>query len=185
MSRIGKLPIPVPSGVTVKVEDNNVVKVKGPKGELVQAVDPEMIVEEEEGKIVVKRPSELKRHKAMHGLYRTLINNMIIGVSQGYKKEMQVVGVGYKADAKGQNLELTLGFSHPIYMVLPPEVKIETKSERGKPPLITLESHDKQLIGQIASKIRSFRPPEPYKGKGIRFVGEQIRRKEGKSAGKK
>lgn len=185
MSRIGKLPIAIPSGVSLKVEDGNVIKVKGPKGELIQNVDPEITVEESENQIVVKRPSDQKRHKAMHGLYRTLINNMVEGVSQGFKKEMEVVGVGYKAEAKGSSLELTLGFSHPIYIVLPPEVKCTTVTERGKPPVITLESHDKQLLGQIASKIRSFRPPEPYKGKGIRFKGEQIRRKEGKSAGKK
>ncbi|MEO1806535.1 MAG: 50S ribosomal protein L6 [Bacteroidota bacterium] len=185
MSRIGKLPITIPNGVTINIGDDNVVKVKGPKGELFEKVDPEMIVEMDNGTINVKRPSDQKKHRAMHGLYRSLINNMVIGVSEGYKKQMEIVGVGYKADVKGSQLELTLGFSHPIMMVLPPEIKAEAKSERGKPPLLTLECHDKQLLGQIAAKIRSFRPPEPYKGKGIRFLGEEIRRKEGKAAGKK
>ncbi|MCI4667924.1 MAG: 50S ribosomal protein L6 [Bacteroidia bacterium] len=185
MSRIGKLPISIPNGVNVTIEKENLVKVKGPKGELSQKVDPEMIVEIDNGTIEVKRPSDQKRHRAMHGLYRTLINNMVTGVSEGYTKVLEVVGVGYKAEVKGGLLELTVGYSHPIVMALPPEVKAEAVSERGKPPVITLKSHDKQLIGQIAAKIRSFRPPEPYKGKGIRFQGEQIRRKEGKAAGKK
>lgn len=185
MSRIGKLPITIPAGVNVSLSDDNIVKVKGPKGELAQQIDPEISVEIENGEIAVKRHSDLTNHRAKHGLYRTLINNMIIGVSEGYTKVLEVVGVGYKAEMKGNLLELTLGFSHPIVMALPPEIKAETVSERGKAPVITLQSHDKQLIGQIAAKIRSFRPPEPYKGKGVRFRGEQIRRKEGKAAGKK
>ncbi|MEO0896064.1 MAG: 50S ribosomal protein L6 [Bacteroidota bacterium] len=185
MSRIGKLPIAVPSGVNITIEKDNTVKVKGPKGELIQKVDPDMLVKLEDGQIQVDRPSDQKRHKAMHGLYRTLINNMVVGVSEGYTIVMEIIGVGYKAEVKGSLLELTLGFSHPIVMALPPEIKAEAKMERGKPPILTLQSHDKQLIGQIAAKIRSFRPPEPYKGKGVRFQGEQIRRKEGKAAGKK
>lgn len=185
MSRIGKLPIKIPGGVNITVNDDNIVKVKGPNGELIQKVDPEITVEIENGEVVVKRPSDLKMHRAKHGLYRTLINNMVTGVSEGYTKVLEVVGVGYKAEVKGNQLELTLGFSHPIVMVLPPEVKAEAVTDRGKAPLITLKSHDKQLIGQVAAKIRSFRPPEPYKGKGVRFQGEQIRRKEGKAAGKK
>jgi large subunit ribosomal protein L6 len=184
MSRIGKLPISLPSGVTVSVDKSNVVTVKGPKGELKEKIHPEMIIETEDGSISVKRPSDQKRHKSMHGLYRTLIDNMVVGVSEGYTKEMEVVGVGYKAEAKGNVLELALGFSHPIVMVLPPEIKVETETKRGSAPKITLTSVDKQLIGQIAAKIRELRPPEPYKGKGIRFKGEEIRRKAGKAAGK-
>ena len=184
MSRIGKLPISLPGGVTVSVDKSNIVTVKGPKGELKQPIHAEMIVEVEDGSVSVKRPSEQKRHRAMHGLYRTLINNMVVGVSEGYKKEMEVVGVGYKAEAKGNLLELALGFSHPVVMVLPPEIKVETETKRGSAPKITLTGIDKQLIGQIAAKIRELRPPEPYKGKGIRFLGEEIRRKAGKAAGK-
>lgn len=174
----------MPSGVTFSVDKSNVVTVKGPKGELKEQIHPDMIVETEDGQIVVKRPTEQKRHKAMHGLYRSLVNNMVVGVSDGYEKKMEVVGVGYKAEAKGNMLELSLGFSHPIVMVLPEEIKVETETKRGQPPLITLTSVDKQLIGQIAAKIRGLRPPEPYKGKGIRFQGEQVRRKAGKSASK-
>ncbi len=181
MSRIGKLPISLPSGVEVKLEKKNRVKVKGPKGELEQAIDPDITVELENNSVHVKRPTDQKRHKALHGLYRTLINNMIIGVSQGYEINMEVVGVGYKADAKGQFLELSVGYSHPIVMVVPKELKVETETKRGEAPKIKLTGTDKQLIGQIAAKIRSFRPPEPYKGKGIRFKGEQIRRKAGKT----
>ncbi|MEL6676250.1 MAG: 50S ribosomal protein L6 [Bacteroidota bacterium] len=184
MSRIGKLPISIPAGVTVSVDKANVVTVKGPKGELKQQINPEMKVEVEDGSVSVSRPTEQKRHKSLHGLYRTLINNMVIGVSQGYEKKMEVNGVGYKAEAKGKVLELALGFSHPIIMVLPEEIEIETETKRGTPPLITLRSIDKELIGQIAAKIRGLRPPEPYKGKGIRFQGEQIRRKAGKAGGK-
>lgn len=184
MSRIGKQPIAIPSGVSISVDKSNVVTVKGPKGEIKQKIDPDMKIEQEDGQLTINRPTEQKRHKAMHGLYRQLLNNMVIGVSTGYEKKMEVVGVGYKADAKGQVLELSVGYSHPIYFVLPPEVKVETETKRGTPPLITLTSHDKQLIGHIAAKIRSYRPPEPYKGKGIRFQGEQIRRKAGKAGAK-
>ena len=183
MSRIGKNPISIPSGVTVSV-DKSLVKVKGPKGELTQKIDPDLEVKVEDGAVKVSRPTEQKRHKAMHGLYRTLINNMVIGVSEGYEKKMQVVGVGYKASSKGNMLELSLGYSHPIIWVLPKEIIVETETKRGEPPLITLKAIDKQLLGQVAAKIRSLRPPEPYKGKGIRFMGEQIRRKAGKAGGK-
>lgn len=184
MSRIGKLPIAIPSGVTVTIEGNE-VKVKGPKGELTQSINPDIKVEVEDNQVLVTRPSDVKEHRALHGLYRALINNMVIGVSEGYKKEMELVGVGYRAANTGQVLELTLGFSHNIFFQLPQEIKVETKSERNKNPLIILESADKQLIGQVCAKIRSFRKPEPYKGKGIKFVGEVIRRKSGKSAGAK
>lgn len=184
MSRIGKLPIAIPSGVTVTVEGNE-VKVKGSKGELSQVVNSDITVEVAEGQVIVSRPTDNKEHRALHGLYRALINNMVIGVSEGYKKELELVGVGYRAAHKGQVLELSLGFSHNVFFQLPKEIKVDTKSERNKNPLIILESADKQLIGQVCSKIRSFRKPEPYKGKGIKFVGEVIRRKSGKSAGAK
>ncbi|MDR3141216.1 MAG: 50S ribosomal protein L6 [Tannerellaceae bacterium] len=183
MSRIGKLPIQIPAGVTVTVKEN-VVTVKGPKGELTQSVNPDIEVIVENGILEVKRPSDEKNHRAMHGLYRSLINNMVIGVSGGYRKELELIGVGYRVSNTGQLLDLSLGYTHNIYLQLPQEVKVETKTERNKNPLIILESADKQLIGQICAKIRSFRKPEPYKGKGIRFVGETIRRKSGKSAGK-
>ncbi len=184
MSRIGKAPIEIPAGVTVKI-DGNVVTVKGPKGELSQNVNPELEVKVEDNQIVLTRPSDDREHRAQHGLYRALINNMIVGVSTGYRKEMELVGVGYRANATGQVLELSLGFSHAIYIKLPQEVKVEAKTERNKNPLIILESDDKQLLGQVCAKIRSLRKPEPYKGKGIKFVGEVIRRKSGKSAGAK
>lgn len=184
MSRIGKLPIELPAGVTVDVKDN-VVTVKGPKGELKQAVNPAIGVEVSDGVLHVTRPDDSKQSRAQHGLYRALIHNMVVGVSTGYKKEMEIVGVGYKATANGQVLELALAYSHAIYLKMPPEVHVEAKSERNKNPLITLESADKQLIGQICAKIRSFRKPEPYKGKGIKFVGEVIRRKSGKTAAAK
>ncbi len=184
MSRIGKLPITVPAGVTVTVNENNVVTVKGPKAELKQAVDPAITVKVEDGKMELVRASEQKRHKAMHGLYRSLLNNMVTGVSTGFKSEQELVGVGYRAEAKGQMLELTLGFSHNVLFELPKEVAVETKAEKGKAPSITLISHDKQLLGQVAAKIRSLRKPEPYKGKGIKFANEVLRRKAGKSAGK-
>ncbi len=183
MSRIGKAPINIPSGVTVTFA-NKVVTVKGPKGELYQDIDPAITVQIEEGVVTFERASDAKDHRAKHGLYRSLVNNMVIGVSQGYKLEQELVGVGYRANSKGQDLELSLGFSHNIIFRIPEEVKVSTVSERGKSPVITLESHDKQLIGAVAAKIRSLRKPEPYKGKGIRFVGEQIRRKAGKAAGK-
>lgn len=184
MSRIGKSPISLPNKVELNVSKGNVVTVKGPKGELTQEVHPDITVELEDGVINVKRPTDQKRHKSMHGLYRSLINNMIEGVSKGYVKELELVGVGYRCSNKGQLLELTLGYSHPIMFLLPDEVKVEAKMEKGKNPSIRLESFDKQLIGQVAAKIRGFRPPEPYKGKGVRFAGEQIRRKAGKAAGK-
>lgn len=183
MSRIGKLPIHVPAGVTVTIKDS-VVTVKGPKGELVQAVNPAIEVSFEAGVLTLTRPTESKEHRAMHGLYRSLINNMVLGVSEGYKKELELVGVGYRVSNAGQLLDLSLGFTHNIYLQLPAEIKVETKSERNKNPLIILESADKQLLGQVCAKIRSFRMPEPYKGKGIKFVGEEIRGKSGKSAGK-
>ncbi len=185
MSRIGKLPINIPAGVTVTVSKDNEVHVKGPKGELSQAVDKDMIIKIDGEVLTVERPSEQKRHKAMHGLYRALINNMVVGVSEGYKIVQELVGVGYKASHTGQLLELSLGYSHGIFFEIPSEVKVNTITERGKNPTIVLESHDKQLIGQVAAKIRSMRKPEPYKGKGIRFQGEVIRRKAGKAAAAK
>jgi large subunit ribosomal protein L6 len=182
MSRIGKLPVNLPKGVTVSVSDTNLVSVKGPLGELTQAVDKDLKVEVVGNEIILSRPSESKNHKSLHGLYRALIHNMVVGVSEGYKKELELVGVGYRAEAKGQNLEMSLGFSHEVILQLPNEVKVETKTERRANPIITLTCIDKQLIGHVAAKIRSLRPPEPYKGKGIKFVGEQLRRKAGKSA---
>ncbi len=184
MSRIGKAPIEIPAGVTVQVKDN-VVTVKGPKGELSQEVNPDITVKVEDGHVVLTRPTDDKEHRAMHGLYRALVHNMVVGVSEGYKKEMELVGVGYRATATGQVLELALGFSHAIYIKFPKEIKVEAKTERNKNPLIILESSDKQLLGQVCAKIRSLRKPEPYKGKGIKFVGEIIRRKSGKSANAK
>lgn len=184
MSRIGKAPIVIPAGVTVQVKDN-VVTVKGPKGELSQGINPDITVNVEDGHVVLTRPSDERTHRAMHGLYRALVHNMVVGVSEGYKKEMELVGVGYRAAATGQVLELALGYSHAIYIKLPKEVKVEAKTERNKNPLIILESSDKQLLGQVCAKIRSLRKPEPYKGKGIKFVGEIIRRKSGKSANAK
>ena len=184
MSRIGKLPIAIPAGVTIDMKDN-VITVKGPKGELKQAVNPNIKVEIEDGNITVTRPDDNRESRAQHGLYRALINNMVTGVSTGFKKELEIVGVGYKAESKGQVLQLTLGYSHAIYLKMPPEVSVNAVTERNKNPLITLESCDKQLLGQICAKIRSFRKPEPYKGKGIKFVGEQLRRKAGKTAAAK
>jgi large subunit ribosomal protein L6 len=182
MSRIGKLPVNLPKGVTINISDNNMVSVKGPLGELTQEVDNELKVEVVDNELIISRPSESKEHKSKHGLYRALIQNMVVGVSEGYKKELELVGVGYRAEAKGQNLEMSLGFSHEVIIQLPPEVKVETRTERRANPIITLTCIDKQLIGHVAAKIRSLRPPEPYKGKGIKFVGEQLRRKAGKSA---
>ena len=184
MSRIGKAPIAIPAGVSVDVKEN-VVTVKGPKGTLTQTINPELDVKIEDGHVTLTRPSDDREHRAQHGLYRALIHNMVVGVSEGYRKEMELVGVGYRATATGQVLELSLGFSHAIFIKLPPEVKVEAKSERNKNPLIILESGDKQLLGQVCAKSRSLRKPEPYKGKGIKFVGEVIRRKSGKSAGAK
>lgn len=182
MSRIGKLPVSLPKGVTISVDDANVVKVKGPLGELNQEVNKDIKVEVVGSEIIISRPSDSKNHKSLHGLYRALINNMVVGVSQGYKKELELVGVGYRAEAKGQNLEMSLGFSHEVLIQLPDEVKVETKTERRANPIITLTCIDKQLMGHVVAKIRSLRPPEPYKGKGIKFVGESLRRKAGKSA---
>ncbi len=182
MSRIGNNPISIPSGVEIKFE-NDVVTVKGPKGELTQSVDL-VDVKVEDGNVLVERQSETKENKAKHGLYRSLINNMIEGVSNGYKTEQQLVGVGYRATVTGQLLELNLGFSHTIFMQIPDEVKATAESVKGKPPLVTFESIDKQLVGQVAAKLRSLRPPEPYKGKGVKFVGEELRRKAGKTAAK-
>ena len=184
MSRIGKLPIAIPEGVEIKVSDTNRVTVKGKLGELEQLVDPAISVSVEEGNIKLERSTGSKNHKSKHGLYRSLIMNMVVGVNEGYEVVQELVGVGYKAEAKGQILDLSLGYSHHIFMELPPEVKVETVTERGKNPLIKLKSSDKQLIGQVAAKIRSLRKPEPYKGKGIKFKGEVLRRKDGKAAAK-
>jgi large subunit ribosomal protein L6 len=184
MSRIGKLPINLPNNTEVSVDDKNVVTVKGPKGSLTTLVDADIIVKTEDNQVIVERPTEQKRHKAMHGLYRSLINNMVIGVSEGYKEQLELVGVGYKASMQGQILELSLGYSHNIFLSLPTEIAATAVTEKGKAPVITLESNDKQLLGQVAAKIRSLRKVEPYKGKGIRFVGEVVRRKAGKTASK-
>ena len=183
MSRIGKLPIHLPAGVSVSQKED-VITLKGPKGELSQSINPDIKVKVENGVLTVERPSDDRIHRTLHGLYRALINNMMIGVSTGYRKELELVGVGYRVTSADQVLELSLGFTHNIYFELPKEIKVETKTERNKNPLIILESADKQLIGQVCAKIRSFRMPEPYKGKGIKFVGEVIRRKSGKSAAK-
>ena len=184
MSRIGKQPINLPKGVDISVA-KNIVTVKGPKGTLHQSIQDGISIEMEDSKLEVKRATDQKRHKALHGLYRSLINNMVTGVSQGYTIQQELVGVGYRATSQGQTLDLVLGHSHHVVFELPPEVKVSTKTERGQNPTIILESFDKQLIGQVAAKIRSMRAPEPYKGKGIKFTGEQLRRKAGKSAAKK
>jgi len=184
MSRIGKLPLPLPSGVTVDIKPS-VVSVKGPKGTLTQKLEDGITVKVEGSDLIVERATEQKRHKALHGLYRSLIANMVTGVTKGYKVEQELVGVGYRASTQGQILDLVLGYSHHVVFELPSEIKIATRQERGSNPIITLESHDKQLIGQVAAKIRSLRTPEPYKGKGVKFVGEVLRRKAGKSAAKK
>jgi large subunit ribosomal protein L6 len=183
MSRIGKLPVDLPSGVSITIDDANVVSVKGPLGTLSQKIDSDIKVEVEDNVITLSRPNEEKRLKSLHGLYRALIANMVVGVSKGYRKDLELVGVGYRAEANGQQLEMSLGYSHDIIMELPQEIKVETKTEKRSNPVIILTSIDKQLIGHVAAKIRSLRPPEPYKGKGIKFVGEQLRRKAGKSAG--
>ncbi|HBT85118.1 MAG: 50S ribosomal protein L6 [Fermentimonas sp.] len=184
MSRIGKLPINVPAGVTVTVGKDNAVTIKGPKGEMKQIIEGDMKIEINDGELTIERPNESKESRSMHGLYRSLLNNMVIGVSEGFRKELELVGVGYRVSNNGQILELSLGFTHSILLELPKEIKVETKMERNKNPLIMLESCDKQLLGQVCAKIRSFRKPEPYKGKGVRFVGEQVRRKSGKTAAK-
>ncbi len=183
MSRIGKAPINLPAGVTVEIVGST-IKSKGPKGSLEQIIDPDFNVKLEDNVVTVERPTEQKRHKALHGLYRSLIANMIVGVADGYKKQLELVGVGYKAAVQGNVLELNLGYSHNIYLAVPEQVKVAAETQKGKNPIVTLESNDKQLIGQVAAKIRSLRKVEPYKGKGIRFVGEVIRRKAGKTAAK-
>lgn len=184
MSRIGKAPINLPKDVTVDVASNNFVTVKGPKGTLTQEVDPDIEIAINEGELVLKRPTEQKRHKSMHGLYRSLIDNMVVGVTKGYTKELELVGVGYRATAQNNILELNLGYSHNIFMAIPKEIAVKAETAKGKNPIVTLEGIDKQLIGQVAAKIRSYRQVEPYKGKGIRFVGEVVRRKAGKTAAK-
>ncbi|MEI8047653.1 MAG: 50S ribosomal protein L6 [Bacteroidota bacterium] len=185
MSRIGKLPITIPSGVTITVSDKNLVTVKGSRGELKQQVDPDIIIKVENNQILVQRPTEQQRHRSMHGLYRSLLFNMVQGVSDGFTVKQELVGVGYKAVVVGQTLELALGYSHNFFFELPGEIQVSALTERGKNPIITMVSHDKQLIGQVAAKIRSLRKPEPYKGKGIKFVGEVLKRKAGKSASDK
>ncbi len=185
MSRIGKLPIALPAKVEVSVASDNVVTVKGPKGTLTQRIDPDIKVEMEDGTLTVTRPTDQKRHKALHGLYRALINNLVVGVSQGYTKEMEVIGVGYRVENQGNLLTLTVGYSHPIIFYIPSEIKVTTAMEKGQAPLIRLEGIDKELLGQVCAKIRGFRKPEPYKGKGIMFKGEKVRRKAGKTAGGK
>ncbi|GAA4468697.1 50S ribosomal protein L6 [Nibrella saemangeumensis] len=185
MSRVGKKIIAIPSGVSLSVDDSNVVTVKGPKGTLTQPVDPDIQVAVEDGQIRVTRPTEQKRHKALHGLYRALVNNMVVGVSTGYRTDLEIIGVGYKASVANNVLELNLGFSHNVFVAVPSEVKVTAVTEKGQNPKVILEGIDKQLIGDVAAKIRSLRKVEPYKGKGIRFVGENVRRKAGKSASKK
>jgi large subunit ribosomal protein L6 len=185
MSRIGKLPIEIPAGVTINVSKENLVTVKGPLGTLSQKVDTDLEIAVEANQMVVKRPTEQKRHRAMHGLYRSLLHNMVVGVSKGYEIKLELVGVGYRAEATNQVLDLVLGFSHHTYLQIPNEVKVMAVTDKRTNPIITLNSADKQLIGHVAAKIRSFRLPEPYKGKGVKFVGEKLRRKAGKSAAKK
>ena len=184
MSRIGKQPVVVPGGVTVTVGSDNVVTVKGPKGELKQSIDRDIKVEVKDGQVEFGRPTDQIRHKALHGLYRSLVNNMVKGVTEGYKKSMELVGVGYKASNQGNLLDLALGYSHNIIFEIPKEIKVVTAQEKGQNPTIILEGVDKQLVGAVAAKIRSLRKPEPYKGKGVKFVGEVLRRKAGKAAGK-
>ncbi|MFZ1529261.1 MAG: 50S ribosomal protein L6 [Ferruginibacter sp.] len=184
MSRIGKKPVEIPGGVSITVGKDNVVTVKGPKGELKQDIDRDITVEVKGNTVEFARPTDQIRHRAMHGLYRSLISNMVKGVTEGYKKEMELVGVGFKAANTGNTLDLALGYSHNIIFDLPKEIKVATAQEKGKNPTITLESIDKQLLGQVCAKIRSLRKPEPYKGKGVKFAGEVLRRKAGKAAGK-
>ena len=182
MSRVGRLPIGIGDGVTIDVASNNFITVKGPKGELSLQVDPDIEVKQEDAALVLSRPTDQKRHRAMHGLYRALLNNMVEGVTTGFKKELEVIGVGYRAAMSNGVLELALGFSHPIYFLAPAGISLEVDTNRGKNPIIIIEGIDKQMVGQVAAKIRSLRLPEPYKGKGIRYVGEYIRRKAGKTA---
>ncbi len=183
MSRIGKNPIELPKGVEISVDKGNIVTVKGPKGTLTERIDPDLEVKIEDGVLTLVRPTEQKRHRSMHGLYRTLIHNMVVGVTDGIVKELELVGVGYRVSNKGNLLELSVGYSHPIMFYVPDELSVFTEMKKGTPPLIRLEGIDKQLIGQVAAKIRSFRKPEPYKGKGIKYKGEVLRRKVGKVAG--
>ncbi len=186
MSRIGKLPVNLPAGVTAELLGGNVVKVKGPNGEMTQKVDPDITVTIEGNEIKFTRPTDQPRHRSMHGLYRALVNNMVVGLSKGYEIKQELVGVGFRVEAQGQLLKFSLGFSHEIQLLLPQEVKAETPQvKKGENPILILKSADKQLIGQVAAKIRSFRKPEPYKGKGIKFAGEQLRRKAGKTASAK
>ena len=184
MSRIGKKPVEIPKGVTITVGKDNVITVKGAKGELKQQVDRDIVMEVKDNEVVITRPTDQIRHRAMHGLYRSLISNMVKGVTDGYKKDLELVGVGYKASNQGNVLDLSLGFSHNIMFEVPKELKVATATEKGQNPKIMLEGSDKQLIGQVAAKLRSLRKPEPYKGKGVKYSGEIIRRKAGKAAGK-
>ena len=184
MSRIGKQPVVLPAGVTVNVSKDNVVTVKGPKGELSQLIDRDMIIEVVGSEVLVKRPTDQIRHRAMHGLYRSLLSNLVKGVTEGYVKTMELVGVGFKAANTGNVLDLALGYSHNIVFEIPKELKVTTTTEKGKNPTITIEGSDKQLVGQVCAKLRSLRKPEPYKGKGVKFAGEVLRRKAGKAAGK-
>ncbi len=184
MSRIGKQPVVIPQGVTITVGNDNVVTVKGPKGELKQPIDRDIKVEVKDGQLVLERPTDQIRHRAMHGLYRSLISNLVKGVTEGYKKNLELVGVGYKASNQGNLLDLSLGYSHNIVFEIPKELKVATEQLKGQNPTISLEGIDKQLIGQVAAKIRGLRKPEPYKGKGVKYAGEVIRRKAGKAAGK-
>jgi len=181
MSRIGHSIIKIPTGVAIS-QNQNIVTVNGPKGQLFQELSEGIVLEQKDSELVFTRTTDSKKHKALHGLYRALVNNMVVGVSEGFTKKLELVGVGYRASHQGQKLELALGFSHGILFELPPEIKVDTLTEKGKNPIITLSSHDKQLLGMVVAKIRSFRKPEPYKGKGVRFVGENVRRKAGKSA---
>ena len=184
MSRIGRKPIEIPSGVTVSVGKDNVIAVKGPKGELKEAIDRDIKIEVKDNSLEIVRPTDQIRHRAMHGLYRSLVSNMVKGVTHGYTKQLELVGVGYKASNQGNLLDLALGYSHNIIFEIPKELKVETATEKGKNPTVTLTSIDKQLLGQVCAKIRGLRKPEPYKGKGVKFAGEVLRRKAGKSAGK-
>jgi large subunit ribosomal protein L6 len=184
MSRIGKKPVTLPAGVTVTISSDNVVAVKGPKGELKEAIDRDIKVEVVGNEILISRPTDQIRHRAMHGLYRALVNNLVVGVTEGYKKDLELVGVGFKAANTGNTLDLALGYSHNIIFEVPKEIKVNTVTEKGKNPIINLEGTDKQLLGAVAAKLRSLRKPEPYKGKGVKYVGEVLRRKAGKAAGK-
>lgn len=184
MSRIGKLPIKLPQGITIKGPEDNIIYIKGPQGELSEYIDPAITVTVEGNEVIVHRRTNQKRHKSLHGLYRVLINNMIIGVSTGFTRSLELIGVGYKANVQGNTLDLDLGYSHKIYFTIPPEIKVQAETAKSKNPLVHLAGIDKQLLGQVASKLKSLRKVEPYKGKGIRYLGEQVRHKEGKTASK-